>query len=245
MGSTRLPGKAMLPLAGKSLTQNMIERVRRATKLDYVVLAYPLKDNDAFKEMLLNFRDTPGVPLGSWASQDDENDLVARYLSAARAYDANIIVRIPGDNPCVEAEYIDKAVEEYLDGPYLFYSNTSAYVATGNPDWQKSWMYVDGIGAEVSSVSRWKWLYAKTRKNAEWREHPHQFFHDFFNKHYEIDATWDCIEVPMVRNETIRLDVNTEPDYHFVKRIYDHFGHNRFHISEVLAYLETLKEAKA
>src|SRR3990167_9729802 len=112
-GSTRLPGKAFLPLAGKSMTQNIIERVQRATKLDDVVLAFPDTRTNAdttFADLAVRcgcsyYRGT-GI---------DENDLVGRYLGAAEMYHADIVVRIPGDNPCVEPGYIDKAVEIYLD----------------------------------------------------------------------------------------------------------------------------------
>src|SRR3972149_11126792 len=112
MGSTRLPGKAMLPLAGKSMTQNIIERVQRATKLDDVVLAFP----DTRTEADTTFADL-AVRCGCSYYRGtgiDENDLVGRYLGAAEMYHADIVVRIPGDNPCVDGEFIDEAIEHYL-----------------------------------------------------------------------------------------------------------------------------------
>ena len=46
MNSTRLPGKVMLPLAGKPMLQNIIERVQRAKLLDEVVVTIPWSEED-------------------------------------------------------------------------------------------------------------------------------------------------------------------------------------------------------
>ena len=46
MGSTRLPGKSMLPLAGKPLLYRFIERVKQATLLDEIVLATTENEED-------------------------------------------------------------------------------------------------------------------------------------------------------------------------------------------------------
>jgi spore coat polysaccharide biosynthesis protein SpsF len=206
MGSKRLPGKALLPLAGKSMTENIIERVKRAKRLDHVVLAVPPQDENAFAWM----------PCRVHAPLVDENDLVARYLTVAERCHADIIVRVPCDNPCIEPEYIDSAVQHYMENPDVFYSNTT-------DRYHRTW--VDGIGCEVFSLSRLKWLDRITReqfKDPELREHPHRLF---------------GFQLPKA---DIRLDVNTEEDYQFIKGIYNHIGHNHFHVSEVLDYLESM-----
>ena len=228
MGSTRLKNKMLLPLCGKPMVQHVIERVRRATKLDFVVLAYPLHDNPAFKPILNSFVDTPGVPLGSWAGQGDENDLIQRYLGAATAYGADIIVRIPCDNACVQAEMIDAAVASYLARPQIYVSTMYWH--------PHDRVYADGLGAEVFSMSRLKWLDKATEGQASYREHPHLFFQD----QHVIDG-WEQYQRHANHRETIRLDVNTHADYEFIKDIYDHFGHNRFTASDILAYLEGKK----
>jgi spore coat polysaccharide biosynthesis protein SpsF (cytidylyltransferase family) len=214
MGSKRLPGKALLPLAGKPMTENIIERVKRAKRLNHVVLAVPPQDENAFAWM----------PCRVHAPLVDENDLVARYLTVAERCHADIIVRVPCDNPCIEPEYIDVAVETYMEGCYTFLSNTTAYF--GNK-------LIDGLGCEVFSISRLKWL-ANVAKDSDpsYREHPHQLFYEL----RDLGHGGICIE----RDATaLRLDVNTEEDYRFIKGIYNHIGHNRFHISEVLSYLES------
>jgi spore coat polysaccharide biosynthesis protein SpsF len=224
MGSTRLKGKALLPLAGKSMTENIIERVKRAKRLDHVVLAVPPQDENAFSAM----------PCRVHAPLVDENDLVARYLTVAERCHADIIVRVPCDNPCIQPEFIDKAIEDYLDTPHIFYSNTtdmvrSYYGGVGE------WRWVDGIGAEVFSMSRLKWLDRISKGRPDYREHPHKYFLDKFldNEYPECGITFGKTSC------NYRLDVNTQEDYDFIAGIYEMFGHNNFHVNDVLAYLES------
>lgn len=227
MNSTRLPGKVLLPLAGKSMLQNIVERVRRCRLLDYVVVAYPLRDNEAFKFLFTDFKGTDGVSLGAYASQDDEDDLIARYLSASRAYSPDLIVRIPCDNPCVDPDYIDRCIEKYMAWPTVFESN-AGWAEVGDS-------IVDGVGCEVFSVSRLKWLDEQTVGRPRYREHPHLLFHEHAGKsatHAEM-------------RKTIRLDVNTQADYDFIKDIFDHFGHNHFTTQDVLSYLSTKEVSHA
>ena len=202
----------MMPLAGKPMMQNIIERVQRAEAIDKIVVTCPVGDVLPLADSIPR-----GVLVDPWTG--DESDLVSRYLCAALAVQADIIVRIPCDNPCVDPAYIDAAVTSYMNGDYTFYTNTTEYV---------NGLFVDGVGCEVFSASRLKWLDVRTGDNPLWREHPHKWFYDM--------NTLDDIAAD------IRLDVNTQEDYEFIKDIYDHVTHNRFTIAEVLTYLESKKD---
>ena len=206
MNSTRLPGKVVLPLAGKSILQNIIERVQRATRINVVALTIPNSDYEAFYG--LNEVDY----LHTW--EGDEADLVGRYLQCATNTAADVIVRIPCDNPCIDYTYIDRAIREYTVQAHIYYSNTTDLCAG---------VWVDGIGAEVFSYSRLQWLDARTKGKPTWREHPHRYFEDH-----------GLLTLPKAE---LRLDVNTQEDYDFIKSIYDHFGHNRFTTREILEYV--------
>src|SRR5262245_40545029 len=108
LDSTRLPNKVLLPLAGKSMLQNVIERVKRAKNLDRVIVATTGIVN-RLGEICFECK----VPAADWYG--DENDLIGRYSWCARAYRADYVVRIGADNPCVEPEAIDSLVEFGLD----------------------------------------------------------------------------------------------------------------------------------
>lgn len=207
LGSTRLPNKVLLPLAGKSMLRNIVERVQRATCLHEVVVAIPSDDWGPINALALP------CPL-YW--HDDAADLVGRYVATAEAFSADVIVRIPCDNPCIDPHYIDDAVLAYKQDPFIYYSNTTAMVGE---------VAVDGVGAEVCSRSRLHWLDQRTQGRPDWREHPHKYF-----------ESCGLLQLPAA---TIRLDVNTQAEYEFIQDIYAHFGHNRFTTEEVLGYLHT------
>lgn len=210
MGSIRLPGKSLLPLLGVPMVQQIVERVQRASRVDRVVVAYPLADAPAFQ-----FLADTGCSL--YAYPGDESDLVGRYVLAAAAYDAEVIVRVPCDNPCIDPLYVDEAIQTYAEHPFIYYSNTTAAVG-------RTW--VDGIGAEVLSMSRLQWLEQRTRGIPYLREHPHRYFEE-------------CGLLRLPRAD-VRLDVNTAEDYALIQSIYQHMGHNRFASAEVLEYLAML-----
>ena len=47
MKSTRLPGKALCPLAGIPLTEHIINRIKAVTDFDHIVLAVPDSPTEA------------------------------------------------------------------------------------------------------------------------------------------------------------------------------------------------------
>ena len=213
LNSTRLPRKVLLDLCGKPLLWHLLERVQRAKSVHQILVTCPIND------VLLISKAVPtGILIDPYMG--DENELVDRHLQSATWAEADLIVRIPGDNPCVDHVYIDEAVEAYMGYPFIYYSNTTAGVGD---------ILVDGIGAEVCSMSRLRWLDQRTHGQEEWREHPHRYFEDQGLVGF---APAD-----------LRLDVNTQDDYDFIKDIYDHFQRNDFTSAQVVAYLDSKKVA--
>jgi len=204
LGSTRLPWKMLLPLAGAPLIQRVLERVRRAKGLDDVVLAIPLSDiSHAFQQAAV------AADCNLFAPRCGEADLIQRHIKTAAAYAADLIVRIPGDNPCVDPQVIDDAIAYYRSKPLVWYSNTTIKLGA---------YWTDGLGCEVSSLSRWRWLEERTRDIAAYREHPHRYFYDRFR---ETMTEAIAIEGFFHAPEASRLDVNTREDYDRIAKLYE------------------------
>lgn len=212
LGSTRLPGKMLLPLAGAPLIQRVIERVKRSTLLDEVVLAVPARDASAFAAVAYGQVWLFGYP-------GKEADVLNRYVCAATNHLADVVVRIPGDNPCLDPDYLDDAIRRYLTSPVIYHSNTTDYVGP---------VAVDGIGAEVCSLSRLKWLDHRVGDRADWREHPHRYF-----------EAQGLLTLPKA---DLRLDVNTQEDYEYISDLYAHMASADFSSQQAVDYLLT-KEA--
>jgi spore coat polysaccharide biosynthesis protein SpsF len=108
MGSTRLPRKAMMPLAGEPLTFHVIQRALAIRRADEVVLAVPDTPAD---EQLVELARTLGVR----AVRGSEEDVLSRFRLALEGTGADIVVRICADAPLFDPEHVDRAVDALIE----------------------------------------------------------------------------------------------------------------------------------
>jgi spore coat polysaccharide biosynthesis protein SpsF len=97
MGSHRLPGKVMCDLAGHTVLQHVLERCREIPGADIVVCAVP--DESASLPL-----EATAAECGAAVFRGSENDVLVRYLGAARAVDAKIVMRVTSDCPLIDPE---------------------------------------------------------------------------------------------------------------------------------------------
>lgn len=116
MGSTRLPGKVLLPLGGKPVLERLIERVSMAKYLDDIVVATSSKEND---DPIVELCEKLGVNV----YRGSENDVMARVLGAAQNSSTDIICELMGDSPFTDPVLIDLAIAAHLAGKYDYTSN--------------------------------------------------------------------------------------------------------------------------
>jgi spore coat polysaccharide biosynthesis protein SpsF len=96
MGSTRLPGKVLLPLRGVPLLARVLERVSRIDGLDGVALAVP--EGPAEGPIVDVARGFPNVTV----TRGSETDVLRRSAEAIRAANATTVVRITSDCPMID-----------------------------------------------------------------------------------------------------------------------------------------------
>lgn len=103
MGSTRLPGKVLAELGGTTMLAQVVRRLREATRVDEVVIATSLgcDDDEVAGEAI---RLATGVHRGS------ADDVLSRYLGAAREFRADVIVRITSDCPLLDPGVVDRVI---------------------------------------------------------------------------------------------------------------------------------------
>lgn len=107
MKSTRLPKKAMIEIEGKTIIEHLIERVKMAKMPNVIVVCTSTHPDDA---ILTKVAEKAGV---KWFAGSEE-DVMERFLGAAKQEGIDIIVRITGDCPLVDHEYIDKAIAHLI-----------------------------------------------------------------------------------------------------------------------------------
>jgi spore coat polysaccharide biosynthesis protein SpsF len=227
MSSTRLPGKSMMPLAGKPLVYRMVERLKKCKQVDEIVIATSDQPEDQVLVELAN-------ELGVSYFQGNLLDVRDRYLNAAEKSKADFIIRIPADNPMPDANEIDKLIEFHLKNNSQGFSSNLAQVNNSG--------YLDGIGAEIFSTRLLRESVARSNSDTV-KEHVHRNFFDYSTQ-TPVDASWCPIASPKapaeLRRPDIILDVNTMDDYTKIKRIYDNLYPNNpnFTTVDVINFLD-------
>jgi spore coat polysaccharide biosynthesis protein SpsF len=105
MSSSRLPGKALLPIGRRPLLGWVLERTARANGLAQVVIA---TSTDASDDAVETFAREAGVPVYRGAL----DNVVARALACARAFDFAAFARVCGDRVFLEPADIDLSIQQ-------------------------------------------------------------------------------------------------------------------------------------
>ena len=114
MSSTRLPGKVLLPLAGREVLAHVLDRLAFCNTLDEVVVA---TSSDASDDVLAQWCRARGVPVfrGSLL------DVLDRYYQCAVENKATAVVRITADCPALDPTLVDDVVRGFHAGGYDLY----------------------------------------------------------------------------------------------------------------------------
>jgi spore coat polysaccharide biosynthesis protein SpsF len=214
MGSTRLPGKVLLDLAGEPMLVRVVARTRRAKLIDEVVVATTSQPGDEAIEQLCKSRGWPYC-------RGSEADVLERFYQAAVAHQADVIVRITSDCPMIEPRIVDRVVHEFLDRqPVVDYASNVLLRRT----------FPRGLDTEVIRYGALERAWREDA-NPAWREHVTPYIH----RHPELFGLYNVTTEPNLSH--MRWTVDTSADLAFVRRVYDYFGHDRFSWQEVLVLL--------
>lgn len=132
MGSTRLPGKTLMFLSGKTVLERVVERVRRADELKQIIVATSDTEQD---DQIKALCDSIEV---DWY-RGPELDVLARYAETAEYFDADPIVRVTADCPLIDPGVLNQLVR-------LYRQNVGAFVANNLEP-----TFPHGLDAEVFS----------------------------------------------------------------------------------------------
>ena len=220
MGSTRLPGKVLKDICGEPMLWHLVTRVQKAKLINDVVIAATVsKDDDGLEQFASD--NGLGIYRGS------ENDIVDRFLNAAKKYNADIIVRIWGDCPLIDPNLIDKVLLKFIDGDYDYANNF-------NPP-----TYPVGMDFEVYSFKSLEMIWNETT-DTFYREYPFDYIYanrDSFNTLYDKNN---------IDLSNIHLTVDYIEDFELVTAIFKSLQSNTktFHLGEILKLLESCPALK-
>ena len=212
-GSTRLPGKILLPLLGEPMLTLVVRRVSRATTIDTTIVATTRRlEDDAIVDL--------GQREGWVVQRGSEDDLLDRYVEAARAHGAETVVRITSDCPLIDPAVIDRTVLAFRAGNVDYASNTL-----------EPRTYPRGLDVEVVAMHALERAWREDR-NPAWREHATPYL-------YRHPERFRLLRVPGPVDRSVhRWSVDTEADYQLICRIYDALGRDDAGWEDALALVE-------
>lgn len=213
MGSTRLPGKVMMDLAGRPVIDHVIERAQRARKADSLIIATPDLAEDA--PLVAHVR-----ALGVDVVTGSADDVLARYVKAARESRADVVVRVTCDCPLLDPGIVDEVIEAFYATGADYCSNTLKRT------------YPIGVDTEVFTAESLFTAEAEATEQQQ-REHvtPFLYQHPERFKLHNVEAPeW-------AHRPELRLTVDEQADLDLVREIVKLAG-PAADLGEVLAVLD-------
>lgn len=221
MASTRLPGKVMRQLCGRSVLGHDIQRVQCARGLTGIVVATTTRrEDDTVAQEAERY--------GTRVYRGSEDDVLARYFHAARG--ADVVVRVTADCPLFDPELLDVMIERFQ----------AAAAAGRRVDYLSNTLirtFPRGLDAEIFTYAALKTAYDEARESYE-REHvtPYLYLHPerfvLENHASERDLSH------------LRWTLDTPDDLRFIEEVYDALYREGeiFSMAAVLALLEARPE---
>jgi glutamate-1-semialdehyde aminotransferase/spore coat polysaccharide biosynthesis protein SpsF (cytidylyltransferase family)/predicted dehydrogenase len=213
MGSSRLPGKSLAEIENRPMLWHVIQRVKRATLVDRVVVATSTAAADDAIEAMCQEN-------GVHCYRGSENDVLDRFYVAARGEKASQIVRITADCPLIDPDVIDRVVRRFQRGDLDYASN--AMVRS----------YPDGLDTEIFSFSALEMAWHEASKTSE-REHvtPYMRSNKFRTANVENDSRSFY--------QHYRWTVDETADLEFIRAVYKAFrDRESFGMNDVLELIE-------
>lgn len=212
VGSSRLPGKVLEPLAGRPMLRRVVDRVGRARRVARVAVATSRAPADDALEALCR---TGGIP----CYRGSEEDVLSRYAEAARAFGADPIVRITADCPLIDPAIVDRVLEAYAAGAVDYVSNIDP------PS------YPDGLDVEVFSADALERANAEARLRSE-REHVTLYIRN----HPQLFRKRNVLGERDL--SALRWTVDEPADLEVARAIYQRLGEEPFGMEDVLRLLQ-------
>lgn len=218
MGSSRLPGKIAKPILGTPMLVRMLGRVKRAHRLDSIVVATSdLPSDDVTVELARE--------AGVGVFRGSEKDVLDRYFRAGKEAQADVVMRLTGDCPLMDPDVIDRVITHFYEKKGIDYTSTPRN-------------YPEGLDTEVFRYSALEQAARRAVLPSE-REHV-----TLFIKNHPEQFVIDTWEEGIQHNETMHWSVDTEADFAFVTTVFEallptnpHFGKD-----DVLALLRVHPE---
>jgi spore coat polysaccharide biosynthesis protein SpsF len=194
LDSSRLPGKALLDLAGKPSIQHLVERLALAQAPQTIVICTSVEPSD---DPLVEVAKTIGVRL----FRGSKEDLLRRFYDAALHYEIDRIINVDGDDLLVDPEQVD-AVAALLKSSGADFVKCEGLPFGAAP-----------VGLRVGALARVCEMKDQSDTATGWG----RFFSD--SRGYRTATL--VISDPELRHPEIRMTLDYEEDYRFFCAVFE------------------------
>lgn len=219
MGSTRLPGKVLLPLAGRSVLARVIRAAHESGAVDELVVATTTEADD-----------DPVVAecqrIGVAVHRGPVDDVLTRFLGALDAHPADAVMRFTADCPLLDPEIVSLVAQVFRSVPGLDYVTTSI-----------SRTLPRGLDVEVIRAQALRSLdgradtYHRTHVTSYVYTHPEEF------RLFGLTLLPD--------RSHLRLTLDTPEDWQLMRAVADHFGDTTVALAKLTEWLDAHPEIAA
>ena len=211
MGSSRFPGKVMKLIQDTPMIEILIKRLSKSKLINQIIVATSINDENT---PLVNHLESLNIEceIGS------EEDVLSRYYNAAKKNQVDVVVRITGDCPLVDADLVDRCIREFVDKDVSYVSNVSPCT------------FPDGLDVEVFSFEALEDAYLKNTHSTE-KEHvtPYIINSDNYKKS-NIKHSKDLSKSRWTVDEVL--------DFEVIKEVFNYFSPNVYFSWEEVVKLE-------
>lgn len=213
MSSTRLPGKVLTDIGGRTALARVVGRLQMCPGIFSIVVATTTQSID---DAIVLECARLSVP----CRRGSERDVLDRYYQTAKKMQADCVVRITSDCPLIDPEIVDRTIEIFFEKQADYASNSL------------SGTYPRGLDAEVFTFSGLERAWHEATREYE-REHVTPYFYE----HPEIFRIASLTNPIDYSHHRWTLD--TAEDLALIRELYARLG-NRDHFSwkEALAVAE-------
>ena len=209
MTSTRLPGKVLKNLSGKPMLQWIVERARPSKNIDEIVIVTSDESSD---DPIVELSRRVNVP----CCRGSLEDVLGRLTMCAESRNADLIVKLSGDNPLYHYDLIDSMVECFLNSNYDFLCTT--FMAFSKV-WNVPRTFPLGLGVAIFPLAILKDV-NRLAVDPNERESIVKYIIDRPDK-YRLGAFNAEGKFAKLNRPELRLTVDTEEDLELMEQIFN------------------------
>jgi spore coat polysaccharide biosynthesis protein SpsF len=219
MGSSRLPGKVLRPLAGRTALGRLVRSVQESRAVAEVVIATTTEEID---DPVAAEAERLGVAVHRGAT----DDVLSRFLGALEKHPADAVMRFTADCPLLDPEIAALGARVFRSVPGLDYLTTS--LARTLPR---------GMDVEIIRASTLRALDALATDYH--RTHVTSYVYTYPDRFRVIGLT-----LPPNRTH-LRLTLDTLEDWQLIQAVVAHFGDTTVSLAKLVDWLDAHPEIRA